>query len=73
MDTTVVTHAVHQVATHSAPSADFGIFNQLTQYGPLGVAVLALGYAAWYMFKRQMNENDRLQKKVDELEKEKRS
>jgi len=72
MDTTTVAHTVNQVTSH-APGVDFGVFTQLSQYGALGLIVLALGYAAWFMFKRQLAENERLQKKVDELEKEKRN
>ena len=55
-DSTAVTH--------------FGVFEQLTNYGALGLIVLALGAMAWFMFKKIVAEKDRLQAKVDELEKE---
>jgi hypothetical protein len=58
-------------STHVA--TNFGIFEQLTNYGALGLIVLALGGVAWYMFKRIVAEKDRLQAKVDELEKELRN
>ena len=60
MDTTYVT-------------TNFGVFEQLSNYGTLGLIVLALGAVAWYMFKRIVNERDRLQVKVEELEKELRN
>lgn len=52
---------------------NFGVFEQLTNYGALGLVVLALGAVAWYMFKRIVSEKDKLQAKVDELEKELRN
>jgi hypothetical protein len=52
---------------------NFGVFENLTQYGALGLIVLALGAVAWYMFKRIVAEKDRLQAKVEELEKELRN
>jgi hypothetical protein len=54
-------------------SNNFGVFEQLTNYGALGLIVLALGAVAWYMFKRIVAEKDRLQAKVEELEKELRN
>ena len=51
-------------------ATQFGIFEQLTNYGVLGLIVLALGAVAWFMFKKIVAEKDRLQAKVDELEKE---
>jgi hypothetical protein len=39
---------------------DFGIFNQLGDYGPIGLAALALGYVAWIFIKRHLAEKDRL-------------
>lgn len=59
MDTT----AVEQTAP------DFGIFNQLGDYGPIGLAALALGYVAWLFIKRHLAEKDRLK---DELLKTKK-
>lgn len=52
----------------SAPQ--LGAFEKLVDYGVLGIAVLALGVVGWLFLKRLMNERDRLQQKVDELEKE---
>lgn len=57
----------------STQVSNFGIFEQLTNYGALGLIVLALGGVAWYMFKRIVAEKERLQAKVDELEKELRN
>ena len=48
----------------------FGIFEQLANYGALGLVVLALGAVGWYMFKRNMAEKDAMQTKINELEKE---
>ena len=53
-----------------AATAGFGVFEQLTNYGALGLVVLALGAVGWYMFKRNMAEKDIMQAKIDELEKE---
>lgn len=47
---------------------EFGVFEQLTNYGVLGLAVLALGYVAWYFVKRQLEENKRLQDRIDKLQ-----
>ena len=44
MDTTQV--------TTTAP--DFGVFGQLGDYGPIGLAALALGYVAWIFIKRHL-------------------
>ena len=62
MDTTAVSNV---------PS--FGIFEQLANYGALGIVVIALGAAAWFFIKRNMDEKERLQNKIDELEKELRN
>jgi hypothetical protein len=35
---------------------EFGVFNQLADYGPLGLVVLALGYVAWLFIKRYLDE-----------------
>jgi hypothetical protein len=40
---------------------DFGVFNQLGDYGPVGLVALALGYVAWIFIKRHLAEKDRLQ------------
>lgn len=56
MDTT-------SVAQTAVPS--FGIFEQLANYGALGLVALALGAVVWMYIKRQLDENDRLRKKLD--------
>jgi hypothetical protein len=43
MDTTQVT-----------TTPDFGVFGQLGNYGPIGLAALALGYVAWIFIKRHL-------------------
>lgn len=58
------------LSTDSTAVTSFGVFEQLTNYGALGLIVLALGAVAWFMFKKIVAEKDRLQAKVDELEKE---
>lgn len=60
MDTTAV-------ATQTIP--DFGIFEQLSNYGALGLIVLALGAACWFFIKRNLDEQDRLRKKLEEKDK----
>jgi len=58
MDTTkVVTSVPH-----------FGVFEQLANYGVLGLAVLALGAVTWLFIKRHLDENDKLRKKLEEKE-----
>jgi hypothetical protein len=59
MDTT----AVEQTAP------DFGIFNQLGDYGPIGLAALALGYVAWIFIKRHLAEKDRLKEELEKTKK----
>jgi hypothetical protein len=44
----------------------FGVFEQLANYGVLGIAVLAMGALAWFFIKRQLDENDRLRKKLED-------
>jgi hypothetical protein len=51
---------------------DFGIFAKLADYGPLGLAVLALGYVAWMFLKRQWAEKDRLQEELSKKSKTKK-
>lgn len=60
MDTTTV-------ATQAAPH--FGVFEQLANYGALGIAVLAMGALAWFFIKRNLDEQDRLRKKLEDREK----
>jgi hypothetical protein len=45
---------------------DFGIFNQLGDYGPLGLAALALGYVAWLFIKRYLDENKKMKEELTE-------
>jgi hypothetical protein len=52
--------------TSSTTTPDFGVFGQLADYGPLGLAVLALGYVAWMFIKRHLAEKDRLQEELKE-------
>jgi hypothetical protein len=44
-------------STISAPN--FGVFEQLADYGPIGLVVLALGYVAWIFIQRNLAEKDR--------------
>jgi hypothetical protein len=56
MDTTAV----------STGAPDFGVFGQLADYGPLGLAVLALGYVAWLFIKRYLDETKELKEELKE-------
>lgn len=47
-----------------------GIFEQLADYGVLGLLTLGLGFVVWNMLKRQLASEDTLKSKVDELQKE---
>ena len=51
--------------TTATGTPDFGVFAQLADYGPLGLAVLALGYVAWIFIKRHLAEKDRLQAELE--------
>lgn len=53
-----------QAQTTQVPN--FGVFEQLANYGALGIAALALGALAWFFIKRNMEEQDRLRRKLDE-------
>jgi hypothetical protein len=53
-----------QADSTAATTPDFGVFAQLADYGPLGLAVLALGYVAWMFIKRHLAEKDRLQEEL---------
>lgn len=44
--------------------------NGLLQYGILGIVALVLGYFAWDSYKRLVERNDALEKKVDALQEE---
>jgi len=45
---------------------DFGVFGQLADYGPLGLAVLALGYVAWLFIKRYLDDNKKMKEELEE-------
>jgi hypothetical protein len=49
---------------------NFGVFEQLTNYGALGIVVLALGAAAWFFIKKNVEEKERMQKMIDQLNEE---
>ena len=51
----------------TVPSA--GVFDSLIQYGVLGIATLGLGWACWKLLQRQLETEERLNSKVEELEK----
>ena len=53
-----------QAQTTQVPN--FGVFEQLANYGALGIAALALGALAWFFIKRNMDEQDRLRRKLEE-------
>jgi hypothetical protein len=46
-----------------------GVFDSLIQYGVLGIATLGLGWACWTLLQRQLETEERLNTKVNELEK----
>ena len=50
--------------TQVSNTPDFGVFNQLGNYGPIGLAALALGYVAWLFIKRHLAEKDRLKEEL---------
>jgi len=53
-------------------SQDFGVFSQLGNYGPAGLAALALGYLAWIFIKRHLAEKDRLKEEASKKKRSKR-
>jgi hypothetical protein len=53
----------------SSGTPDFGVFAQLGDYGPLGLAALALGYVSWIFIKRHLTEKDRIKKQLLEIRK----
>ena len=67
--TTNVADSVSTTVTNTVPN--FGIFEQLANYGALGLAALALGAVCWIFIKRHLDEKDRLQRKLDEMDKNK--
>lgn len=52
------------IADTTSSTPDFGVFGQLADYGPIGLAALALGYVAWIFLKRHLAEKDRLQEEL---------
>lgn len=50
--------------TTQTTTPDFGVFNQLGDYGILGLATLAFGYVAWVFIKRHLAEKDELKEKL---------
>lgn len=58
--------------TQVANTPDFGVFGQLGNYGPIGLAALALGYVAWIFIKRHLAEKDRLQQELSAKSKRKK-
>ena len=62
MDTTTV----------ESTTPDFGVFAQLADYGPLGLAVLALGYVSWLFIKRHLDESKRIKEELAESKTTKR-
>lgn len=48
--------------------SQFGVFEKLTDYGALGLIVLALGYVAWTFVNKLKKENEDLKKKVESLQ-----
>lgn len=49
----------------SSSNPDFGVFAQLGDYGPLGLAALALGYVSWIFIKRHLAEKDRIKQQLE--------
>ena len=44
-------------------ASQFGVFEKLTDYGALGLIVLALGYVTWMFINKKLKENEELKKK----------
>jgi hypothetical protein len=59
--------------TLATQTPDFGVFGQLANYGPIGLAALALGYVAWIFIKRNLAEKDRLAKELENKKTKKRT
>ena len=53
-----------------AKSQDFGVFTMLTDYGALGLIVLALGFVAWKFIDKKIKEADDLRDKLDKCQQE---
>ena len=51
-------------------ASQFGVFEKLTDYGALGLIVLALGYISWMFVQKKLKENEELKKKIEDLREE---
>ena len=51
-------------------ASQFGVFEKLTDYGALGLIVLALGYVSWMFVQKKLKENEDLKKKIEDLREE---
>jgi hypothetical protein len=58
--------SIDSTVVNNVPS--FGIFDQLANYGALGLVVLAMGAVGWMLLKRQLDDKDRMQRRLEELE-----
>jgi hypothetical protein len=56
------------VLLQAVPS--LGIFETLANYGALGLISLGLGFTIWFLLKRQINSEEKCEKRVEELQKE---
>jgi uncharacterized membrane-anchored protein YhcB (DUF1043 family) len=54
----------------AAQASQFGVFEKLTDYGALGLIVLALGYVSWMFVQKKLKENEELKKKIEDLREE---
>ena len=48
-------------------AGQLGVFEQLLNYGALGLVVLALGVVVWFFIKKNIEEKERLIKRLEEL------
>lgn len=48
------------------PTSQFGVFGQLSEYGALGLIVLALGYVCWMFIQKKLKEVEELKTKLEE-------
>ena len=51
-------------------ASQFGVFEKLTDYGALGLIILALGYVSWMFVQKKLKENEELKKKIEDLREE---
>ena len=51
-------------------ASQFGVFEKITDYGALGLIVLALGYVSWMFVQKKLKENEDLKKKIEDLREE---